>query len=277
MEKTIRIGAFLVTIIVLSAITLGFSRLKEADPQLDESLLWIGTAQRGEFIRQVRGNGILVPKEECWISSPGDGQIDEIHVQAGESVATGQVIFVLSNPILEQEVQDTRWRLQAAKAGLRNQVDQIGSLELDKEDAMVMLEAQLEGAKMEAKRDGQLYEGGISSKIQWDTSVTKQTELETRVGLSKKHLGKMKGSSEAALAAQRATVEQFIGLLKLKEKQHADLAVTSRDSGIVKQVLIEVGQQITSATSLAQMAKPGSLKAELNIPETQIQIGRAHV
>jgi multidrug resistance efflux pump len=150
-------------------------------------------------------------------------------------------------------------------------VAQLGSLELDKEDAMVMLEAQLEGAKMEAKRDGQLYEGGISSKIQWDTSVTKQTELETRVGLSKKHLGKMKGSSEAALVVQRATVEQFIGLLKLKEKQHADLAVTSRDSGIVKQVLIEVGQQITSATSLAQMAKPGSLKAELNIPETQIR------
>ena len=270
-KKPVQMIGFLVVAGGLVAITAGFSKLRKADPQLDEDLLWIGTAQRGEFIRQVRGSGILVPKEEWWIAAPGDGQVNKIHIQAGERVDSGQVIFTLTNPILEQEVQDARWRLQAAKAELRNQIAQLESQELDREDSMVTIEAQLVVAKMESVRDRRLYEEGISSKIKWDTSEAKQTELETRLALSKRRLSKMKESTEASLAVQRATIEQFIGLLELKEQQRTDLAVSSPESGIVKQALIEVGQQVTTATSLAQMAKPDSLKAELNIPETQIR------
>ena len=264
------IGSFLV-VGVLAAITLGFSRLKEAAPQLDGSLLWIGAAERGEFVRQVRGNGILVPREEWWIASPGDGRIDKIHVQPGEEVLPGQVLFTLSNPVLEQEVQDTEWRLEAAQAELKNQIAQLESQELDKEDSIVTLQAQLDVAEIEAERDRRLYEEGISSQIKWETSAAKQTELETRLKLADRRLDKVKESTEASLSVQKATVAQFNGLLELKKKQRADLAVASHEKGFVKQVLIEVGQQVTPATSLARMAKPDSLKAELNIPETQIK------
>jgi HlyD family secretion protein len=270
-KRPVQFLGFLVLVGGLVAITVGSSRLKDAAPVLDESLLWIGTAERGEFIRQVRGNGILVPKVEWWISSPGDGLIDKIHIEAGELVTSGQVIFTLSNPILEQEVQDTKWRLQGAEAELKNQLAQLESQKLDREEAMVTVKAQLEVADMEAERDRLLYEGGISSKIQWDTSAAKQRELKIRLTLAEKRLDKLKDSSEAVLAVQRATVEQFVGLLALKEQQHQDLAVTSREPGLVKQVLIEEGQQVTTATSLAQMAQPNQLKAELKLPETQIR------
>jgi len=63
-------------IALLVAVTVGLSRLEGAAPVVDEDLLWVGEVQRGEFIRSVRGNGTLVPKEERWIPAPGEGRVE---------------------------------------------------------------------------------------------------------------------------------------------------------------------------------------------------------
>lgn len=270
--KSIRNGLGVVTVIVLiAAATFGFSRIKEAPPTINEDLLWIGTAQRGEFIRQVRGNGVLVPKVEWWLSAPGAGQVSRIHVEPGQRVAKGDPIVSLTNPILEQEVQDAKWKLQAAEAELKNQTAQLESQELDRKDAIVTLEAQLKVASMEAARDAELFKEGLLGKHQMDTSAAKEEELNTRLQLAQERLKTVKESTAASLAVQESTVEQLNGLVALKERQLQDLVVASREAGIMKQLLVEVGQQVTSATTLAHMAEPNELMAELNVPETQIK------
>ena len=256
---------------VLTGATLGFSRMKEAAPVVDEDLLWVGTAQQGEFVRQVRGNGVLVPKIEWWLSAPGEGQVAQVHVEPGQRVEKGDPIISLTNPVLDQEVQDAKWKLQAAEAELKNQTAQLASQELDRKDAIVTLEAQLKVARMESTRDAALHEEGLLGKHQADTSAAKEDELRTRLQLAKERLDTVKEATAASLAVQEATVEQLNGLVALKEKLKNDLVVTSRESGIMKQLLVEVGQQVTSATTLAHMAEPNELMAELNIPETQIK------
>ena len=79
---------------------MGVSRLESAPPALDADLLWIGTVQRGEFVRSVRGSGVLVPKDVWWIPAPAEGQVAALHLLPGQSVEPGTPIMTLRNPAL---------------------------------------------------------------------------------------------------------------------------------------------------------------------------------
>ena len=62
-------------VLALAAGTLALARLKPAAPTIDRSLVWIDTVKRGLFLRQVRGNGTLVPQLTRWVPAPADGRL----------------------------------------------------------------------------------------------------------------------------------------------------------------------------------------------------------
>src|SRR5262249_42184993 len=68
---------------------------------------------------------------------------------------------------------------------------------------------------------------------------------------------------------QEEKVEQLKTQAKLKESQVEDLKVRAGIEGDLQVLLVEVGQQVTAGTSLAKVADPRKLKAELKIAETQ--------
>ena len=59
--------------VALCALTVGISRLQPALPRVDKASIYFGTVQRGEMLRQVRGNGTLVPEEIRWIPTFNPG------------------------------------------------------------------------------------------------------------------------------------------------------------------------------------------------------------
>jgi HlyD family secretion protein len=71
------------------------------------------------------------------------------------------------------------------------------------------------------------------------------------------------------MAAQQARIAQLRAQLRLNQEQVASLYVRAGTNGVLQQVTVEVGQQITPGTNIARVADPSSLKAVLQIPETQ--------
>ena len=72
-------------------------------------------------------------------------------------------------------------------------------------------------------------------------------------------------------------VEQFRALAELRHEQVRALKVRAGIDGVLQQVPVEVGQQVTPGTILAKVAQPDKLKAELRIAETQakdIEVGQ---
>src|SRR6266853_4722142 len=107
LKKRIRIG--ILVIIGLGAvggITFVLAKLKPAAPTLDRSTAVIETVKRGQMLREVRGNGTLVPQVTRWVPAPADGRVEKILVQAGVEVRPDQVIVELSNPQMEQLAVD---------------------------------------------------------------------------------------------------------------------------------------------------------------------------
>jgi HlyD family secretion protein len=94
-------------------------------------------------------------------------------------------------------------------------------------------------------------------------------ELSNRYNLEQKRLEVTVKSAEAQLASQRARISQLQALLKLNKSQVETLGVRAGTSGVLQQMQVEVGQQVTPGTNLARVVEPQHLKAELKIAETQ--------
>ena len=96
-----RIVAVLLTLALLAIITIGLSRLKPALPAVD-SPVFTDTVKRGTMLREVRGNGTLVPVDIRWVPASSAGRIERILVEAGQPVKADTVLIELSDPALEQ-------------------------------------------------------------------------------------------------------------------------------------------------------------------------------
>src|SRR5487761_264224 len=75
-------------VVLLAGITVFAMRLKPAAPTVDRSTVWTDTVRRGNMIRQVRGLGSLVPREDRirLIPAQTDSTIVRILVLPGTTV-----------------------------------------------------------------------------------------------------------------------------------------------------------------------------------------------
>jgi multidrug efflux pump subunit AcrA (membrane-fusion protein) len=67
-------------------ITLGLLKLQPAVPTLDKASVWMDTVKRGQMLRQVRGNGTLVPEQIQFVQADTDGRVERICVLPGAEV-----------------------------------------------------------------------------------------------------------------------------------------------------------------------------------------------
>ncbi len=59
----------------LVLVTVGLTRLEPAAPSVDRSLVWTDEVKLGEMLRQVRGNGLLVPENIIWVPAINQGRV----------------------------------------------------------------------------------------------------------------------------------------------------------------------------------------------------------
>jgi len=256
---------------LLTGITLVFSGLKRAAPVVKADTVWTATVKRGEMLRSVRGNGTLVPAEVWWVPAPVEGRVEKIFFDPGEPVRVDSALMELSNPVLKRDVLDAEWELDAAEASLKNLEIDLSNRQLEQEERLAIVEGNLNVVRLQAELDQRLFDEELLNQHRLDVSLAQLEALDNQVGLMKQRLAKMQQNKKAQLAVSQARVEQYKALVDLRQTQLDALLVKAGTDGVLQQLMVEVGQQVTMATTLARIAKPDELKAELQISETQMR------
>jgi HlyD family secretion protein len=264
-------GAFAALLIPL--ITYAVARLRPAAPEVERSVVWIGTVRRGPMVRAVRGLGTLIPEESLIVPAPMDGRIRRILVRAGSPVQPDALIAELTNPELDASVADAEYVIKTAESALMDLRAQLDNRIIDQKVAAAQIAVEYTEAKLIAERDEKLPAAALQQKI----SRAKADQLAVRERLEKERAEVIRKSAAAQIAAQEARVAQARAQCELKRRQVDALKVRSGIDGILQQVLVEVGQKVPAGTSIAKVVQPSKLKAEIKIPEMQakdIQIGQ---
>lgn len=267
--------------LVLLGTSLGLSRLKPAAPSVEKGSVWTDTVKRGQMLRQVRGNGTLVPEQIQFVQSETDGRVERILVQPGAQVAADTVLLELSNAELKQAVFDAEFQVKIGEAQLAKLRVQLESEKLTQTAALATLKSDAEQAKLVAEADGNLSKRGLVPVLTAKQTQAKALDLEGRVGIEQQRLLIATDSAKAQLAAADAELEKTRAMLSLKRRQLAALEVRAGIPGVLQQigdtVALQVGQRISPSATLAKIVQPTRLKAEIKIAETQardVQIGQ---
>ena len=249
--------------------TVAFARLKPAAPPADAQSLVIETVERGPLTRAVRGSGVLVPENVRWIAAATEGRVERVVVQPGSAVTADSVIIELSDPQQQQAASDAQWQLRAAEAAYAAAKAELESERLDREAAAARLRAEAQQAKLRAKADAELASAGLAAPITKQLSESTSASLEQRVQFEEQRLGILVSSQRARLAALQAEVEQRRAMRDLQQQRVESLQVRAGIDGVLQQVAVQAGQRVNAGTTLARVARPDRLKAEIRVAETQ--------
>jgi HlyD family secretion protein len=205
------------------------------------------------------------------VPAPADGRVERILLKAGVEVDASTVIAELSNPQLEQQAADTDLQVKAAEADKENLKVKLESDTMTQKSTIATINAQYSQAKLQLDADEVLGKQGLVSVLTLKISRVNVEDLANRLKVEQERLAVAARSTKAQLNATDSRLAQLRALAALRRQDVERLKVRAGTTGVLQQVLITEGQQVTPGTNIARVADPTSLKAVLRVPETQIK------
>lgn len=248
-------------------ITVGLSRLEPAAPPVERETVWVDKVQRGPMLRAVRGPGNLVPEEVRVISAPVEGRVERI-LLPGALVEADTVLLEMTDPQVMQAALEAESALKAAQADYEDLRAQLDNQFLAQESQVNAARSLSDQAKLQVEADETLAKDGLIPDLDFKLSRLRADQAEKQAKIEAARLTQTRRSHLAQLAAQQARVSQARDLLELRNRQVDSLKVRAGIPGVLQEMPLQVGQRVTPGTTLARVARPEKLKAELRIPET---------
>ena len=269
-RRRIRGAAIGATLILLATgVGVALARLEKSAPTVPRASVWVDTVREGEMVREVRGPGVLVPKDIRWITAQAAGRIERVIVRPGTPVEADTVLVEMSNPDVVQQAEEARFQLQAAQAQFTEMELQLTSQRLDRRAALAVARTNNEGAQLQAEAEKTLVAAGIVPAIQYKRSELLAEQLKIQFEIEEERLQQFSASMDARLASEHARVELANNAYARRAEQVNSLQVRAGMAGVLQQVLVEEGQQVNMGANIVRVARPDDLRAELRIAETQ--------
>jgi HlyD family secretion protein len=267
--------------LALAGVAYAIVSLEPISVSVERSGLLIDTVRRGEFVRQVRGPGVLAPRDSRWLTAQAPGRVERILLKPGRIVQPDSIIAVLTNPELERVVQEAEWAVAQGEAEVSAIKLQLQSQVLDQKSRVAEARANFESTRLQAEAEAEAARLQAVSQLQARRSQIMAEQLAVRLQVEDDRLANLSDATRAQLRAQSARLEQLRNVLARQRQQLDSLQVRAGMTGVVQALPVQVGQQIAAGAQIARVAQLHELVAELKIPELHardlIAGQRAHI
>jgi HlyD family secretion protein len=270
--KRRRIRWSIYAVLLLGVLSLGSWRLyklQPAAPSVERATVWVDSVKRGPMLIDVKGIGTLVPEDIIWIPANSDGQISKVPVNSGDRVKPDTILMVLTNPDMELAANDLDWQVKQAEADLADTRVKLESQRLDQQSVVQTTASDLKQAEITKDKDQQLLKMQLKSEIDAKLSTSRWEQLAQKYEIEQKRLDIMTESINAQLEAKKVQIDKLRAAEDLKKQQVAELTIRAGIDGVVQEITLQPGQRVRTGDTLAKVAQPWKLKAEIKIAETQ--------
>lgn len=247
----------------------GVGLLGPALPLVDRNSVWIDTVKRGQMLREVRGQGVLSPKEIRWITARTAAVVERIGIKPGAVVAADTVLMELGSPAATEELESAGAALAAARAdaaakrmGLENQL-------LDEKSRVAQIRSAYALARAKVDATEGLANQGIIPALTFREYQLDAEQQQTLLGLAAERVAKSGQTLVAQIAADEARIRQLETAYASRARLAEALHVKAGTTGVLQSVAVQEGQEVAAGANLARIARPGELRAELEVAETQ--------
>ncbi|MCY3813889.1 MAG: HlyD family efflux transporter periplasmic adaptor subunit [Gammaproteobacteria bacterium] len=272
-QRNKRIVVITGAVLLAVAVTVVLANLEPAVPTVRADTLWIGTVERGEFVRQVRGPGTLAPMQRRWITADTSGRVEEILALPGAEVTADTPLLRLENPELTVQLLNAQQQLSDAEAALVTLRSQVESDRLAQQALIANVRTQYLEAKHRDEINQELIEKTPGLVAEFDLARGKQIveELANRLRIESRRYEVLGNSSTEQIAALKEQADRLRAIVRFNEDRVASLDVTAGVAGVLAELPMEAGQWVRAGDTLGRVVEPGRLKAEIRIPQSQAE------
>ena len=206
-------------------------------PKETESSYETMTVNKSDLETQIKFSAKMKGQSDVTITPQVSGQLMKICVTEGQTVRKGQTLFIIDSRNAQHELESARANLQAANANLQAAISQANS------------------AKLEYESNKNLYDKQIVSNYMLESSLNAYKQAQATVSQAKASV------SQAQTAVNRAKVN--LGFC----------TITSPVSGIIGEILVYAGDQVTPMTQLTIVSGNQKMEAEFSLSESVLEAG----
>ena len=262
------------------AVSVGSWFVARLEPQLEtveRSAVWTGRLEHGPFVVRVRGAGTLKPESIRWLTAESSGRVEEVLIQPGAVVEPLTPVVRLENLDLELQAVQAQREVQGAHAQLLALERQTRRDRLDLAAERESLHAASNDAQRRAAAfaDGQ---GEIVSRLDSEQALERAQELRRRQALAGQRASLLEELAPRELETLRQQTLDLTRVRDVRRQLVTRLLVRAAASGILQDVLVELGQWVVPGTPVAKVIVDRQLEAELRVPAEQagsIAVGQA--
>jgi RND family efflux transporter MFP subunit len=247
--------------------TLGLSKLQPAAPDVERATLLLDTVRRGPMVRQVHGNGTLVPENQRIVSALTAGRVDQVLARPGALVEAGTVLVVLSNPDVQLEALDAERQSKQAEADLASLRSSLETTRLAEEASVAAARTELREAQRAVSVAEKLNAEGLSSAMEVERAHDRLQEAQERSAAELRRKELADEAFKAQVELRRADLERVRAIARFQRERVASMQVRAGAAGVVQELSLEPGQWVQSGQMLARVASPDRLKAVLEVPQ----------
>ena len=204
-------------------------------------------------------------QNDVTISPQVSGQLMRICVTEGQQVSAGQTLFVIDSRNAQHELESAQASVQSAQANVQSAQAGLQSAQANLQSA----QAKANSAKLEYESNKNLYDKKIVSSYTLENSLNSYKQAQASVGQAKASVEQARASVEQA----RASVTQAQTGVSRAKVNLGLCTITSPVSGIVGEISVRAGDQVTPMSKLTIVSGNHQMEAWFSIPESILEEG----
>jgi multidrug resistance efflux pump len=263
-KKWISIGLF--TILLSYAV---FSLNNKSLKSIPHSSLLFETVETGAIDIYTHAFGEFASAKERLLTAPAQGKVSEILLRPGSNVTPDTVVLRLTNPMLEQEVNQAKGVLAQLNAQREAFKYEQQNERLNYQGRIADIEAEIEKAKLELDVNESLLDLGVASTIELKRAKLAVQQQTKRLEFEQKRFEQFIEMQSFQLTERDITVTQQQSQVAMLEKQLDNMQVRAGIAGSLQTLEAELGQSVQLGESLAKVGSNLELIVRLRLPQSQ--------
>jgi HlyD family secretion protein len=254
------------------------SMLSANSREVDVVMVSRQTAPAGSVV--LTAGGYIIPRVRVEVSSKISGRVEDLYVDKGDIVKTGQVLARLDNREILAQLAQAKANRSAAAARLEEAERGSRPEEIQRALATVeQAEANVRTTKTNLERARALNKSGVFAKQVLDDAQNSSDVAEAQLKVARENyqLARL-GPRKEEIDLARAQLAEADATIRWWETQLENTVITAPVPGTILERLIEKGEMVTTGfvasrgakSALVSIADLKDLEVELDINESDI-------
>ena len=268
---------FLICTIAIGTMLFSLNSCKLDMPKETEVSFETMVVDTSDIVLPVKFSANMKGQSDVTIMPQVSGQLIKICVTEGQQVTKGQTLFIIDQRNAQNEVDAAQANLRSVKSNVTSAQANIESAQANLQSAQAKLEAALaseNSAKLEYESNKNLYDKKIVSKYMLDNSQNNYKQAQASVSQARAAVTQARAAvsqAKAQASQSNASVSQAQSTVNRSKVNLGYCTITSPVSGVIGDIPVFEGEQVTPMTKLTIVSSNSVMEAEFSISESMLE------